>query len=191
MVTGFQGTLSYDPTHVHVLDVYCPPPFGICAWHIDPAAGTVSIAAATGTGTLPPAEVVFVAMRATGSVTESTAVSLTVQAVVDQNDNTIAASGPASVTLQRGAVVNVCSSGVPVAAPRGVGIGDAVAGLQLLVGLKSAGSECGDVNPVNLASLVPSGSTSGATPGIGNVVALLRYLVHLVDGKMNPLPSSH
>ena len=185
-VAGFQLTLTAaDPSAVHFLDVYCPSAFAACASHIDPSAGTVTVSAANTQGAAPPAELAFVALRITGPVTATESVRLTFQSIVDQHDTALGIPPPVAVTLQRGAVFNACVNGAPASGAQTLSVGDAVAALQYLVGLRAAGKGCGQVNPVDLASLVPDSASGPSTPGVANVVALLQYLVGLRGPHLN------
>ena len=185
-VAGFQLTLTAaDPSAVHFLGVYCPSAFAACASHIDPSAGTVTVSAANTQGAAPPAELAFVALRVTGPVTATESVHLTFQSIVDQHDTALGTPDTVTVTLQRGAVFNACVNGVPASGAQTLAVSDAVAALQYLVGLRDAGTGCGQVNPVNLASLVPDAVSGMSTPGVANVVALLQYLVGLRGPNLN------
>ena len=90
--------------------MYRSPSFRNRVPHIDPTVGTVDVVVANTTRVALPAEVAFVAMRVTGSVTENSLVTLSAQAVTERNIQQVAASGPPTLTLQRGAVSNVWSA---------------------------------------------------------------------------------
>lgn len=118
-------------------------------------------------------------------MTEAVQVTTTLQSVVDQHDATLGTPAPVTVTLQRGAVYEACTDGAAASGPRPPSVADAVAALQYLLQLRQAGTACGEVNPVALASLVPVGSGLGSTPSVADVVALLQYLVGLRGADLN------
>ncbi len=186
-IAGYQLTVSSsDPMAVRLDPASCPAPFTGCAANVDQHAGTETVAAAVYQGVAPPTNLAFVPVRLTGPVTEAVQVTTTLQSVVDQHDTALGTPAPVTVTLQRGAVYQACSTdGTPVVGYRGLSVADAVAALQYLVKLRQAGTGCGQVNPVALASLVPVGTGLGSTPSVADVVALLQYLVGLRGPHMN------
>ena len=186
-IAGYQLSVSAsDPTAVRLDPASCPPPFTGCSANVDQHAGTETVSAAVYQGVAPPTNIAFVPVRLTGPVTEAVQVTTTLQSVVDQHDTALGTPAPVTVTLQRGAVYQACSTdGTPVVGYRGLSVADAVAALQYLVKLRQAGTGCGQVNPVALASLVPVGTGLGSTPSVADVVALLQYLVGLRGPHMN------
>ena len=186
-IAGYQLSVSAsDPTDVRLDPASCPAPFTGCDANVDQHAGTETVAAAVYQGATLPAGVAFIPVRLTGPVTEAVQVTTTLQSVVDQHDTALGAPAPVTVTLQRGAVYQACGTdGTPVVGYRSLSVADAVAALQYLVKLRQAGTGCGQVNPVALASLVPVGTGLGSTPSVADVVALLQYLVGLRGPHMN------
>ena len=186
-IAGYQlSVTASDPTAVRLDPASCPPPFTGCSANVDQHAGTETVSAAVYQGATPPAGLAFIPVRLTGPVTEAVQVTTTLQSVVDQHDTALGTPAPVTVTLQRGAVYQACSTdGTPVVGYRGLSVADAVAALQYLVKLRQAGTGCGQVNPVALASLVPVGTGLGSTPSVADVVALLQYLVGLRGPHMN------
>lgn len=111
----------------------------------------------------------------TGPALDSTRIQVKYLKVGDTNKNQISVENPTELEFHRGKIYNEGSGIQP-------GILDAVAGLQYLAGLKSAGSDLGQVNPVNMASVAgPDASTSVIKPSVKDVIALMQYLVQLRD----------
>ncbi len=84
------------------------------------------------------------------------------------------------VAFQRGKILN--SNQIdPMNLPR---VTDAIAGLQYLAGLRNAGLAPGQVNVVNMASIVPS-DTGAGRPSVTGIVSLLQYLAKLRDNNFS------
>lgn len=89
--------------------------------------------------------------------------------------NQIGVENPTDLNFHRGKIYNEGSEIQP-------NISDAVAGLQYLAGIRNAGIDLGQVNPVNMASIAGSDAGSAAVkPSVNDVIALMQYLVHLRD----------
>lgn len=186
-VSGYQLSIAAsDPMAIRLGPASCPAPFTDCSVNVDQQDGSESVAAAVYQGVALPAALATVPVRLTGPVSEAVQVTTTLQAVVNQEGTALGTPTPVTVTLQRGAVYQACSAdGTPVTGARSLTVADAVAALQYLVNLRQAGTGCGQVDPVALASLAPVGSGLGSQPSVADVVALLQYLVGLRNAEMN------
>ena len=93
---------------------------------------------------------------------------------------TIDVGTPVSVSFQRGKVLSQDMSNT--------GLVDAVAALQYLSKLRGAGWEEGEVNVVNMASILPPVvDQKTIIPNVKDVIALLQYLVGKRNGSFQLL----
>ncbi|MFZ3130766.1 MAG: hypothetical protein WA125_06600 [Desulfosporosinus sp.] len=93
----------------------------------------------------------------------------------DTNLNQIGVKYTPALEFHRGKIYNEGSGIQP-------SISDAVAGLQYLAGLKNAGTDLGQVNPINMASII--GQDAGSTvikSSVKDIIALMQYLVNMRD----------
>lgn len=137
--------------------------------------GTASAAAGT-------TSLAYVPTTITAPVTSLVSVALAFQQLSDPSGASLG-TPTATAQLQRGAVAS--SGGTWPAAARSLGSGDATAALQYLAGLESAGLGSGEVNPVNMASLLPNGFPQPSAPGPADAVALQQYLAGQRDTSLN------
>ncbi len=186
-VSGYQlSVAASDATAIRLGTASCPAPFTDCSVDVNQQDGSENVAAAVYQGVTPPVVLATVPVRLTGPASEAVQVTTTVQDVVNQDGVALGTPAPVTVTLQRGAVYQACSAdGTPLTGARSLTVADAVAALQYLVNLRQAGTGCGEVDPVALASLAPVGSGLGDQPSVADVVALLQYLVGLRNANMN------
>ncbi len=100
-------------------------------------------------------------------------ITINFASLTNQNANIIVE--PITITLRRGSIIQKEST-------QPLGIFDAIAGLQYLAGLRVAGLNSGDINPLNMASILPPNlGEKVVKPDIKDVIALMQYLVGLRD----------
>ncbi len=182
-IGAFKLTLTpATPAGLQLSVPSCPPAFATCTYLTDPTTGGVTVQGSGGSGLSASGELAFIPVRITAPVTSLAVATLTFQQLTDTTGAAIGLPSPVTAELQRGAVADA-ASGWPTAA-RPLTQADATAALQYLVGLLPAGTASGEVNPVNLAALLPPGSALPETPGPANVVTLLQYLAGQRDANL-------
>lgn len=122
-------------------------------------------------GTSNYEQLFFVPIAIIGDSANSTDVVIKLSGMSD-NGNPIMVPD-VSLTFQRGKIFNEANNGT-------LSITDAVAGLQYLANLLEAGQDLGQVNVINMASILPPqvGAT-GIKPSVKDVIALMQKLVGL------------
>ena len=182
-LASYQIDITYQSNLMTVLD--CQDQTGLgdtFLFNIDPGTdqdtgtertGRVHIAVTAPQGITNSERLVFIPLVLTGGASDATTLTIKFSAVRDQNVNSILVADPAGIAFQRGNIFNTQSS-------PGLDISDAIAGLQYLAEMRSAGFGDNQVNIVNMASSLSLGiNGQGLTPNIKDVIALLQYLVKL------------
>jgi|GEM_PF-1880223 len=174
-LTGYQVEIDFDPQQVNILGVTDLTTLGNLITNIDQQKGKVLISDTGLTGINEIDRLFFVSLNLVGTAGDLTNVTEKFFNTTDQCGNSIIVSEPATVVFQRGKIANDTTSNQ-------VGISDTVAGLQYLAGICNAGLGTGEVNTVNMASILPPESGAKTiTPSVKNVIALMQYLVGLRD----------
>lgn len=115
----------------------------------------------------------FVPLVLTGTSTSTTDVTIKFTKLTDPNSNDISVP-KVTLTFQRGKILNETSQSLSTA--------DAVAGLQYLSEVVTAGTDQGQVNVVNMASILqPEAGATSIKPSVKDVIALMQKLVGLRD----------
>lgn len=161
-----------SPTDAQILGSYCPSGYS-CRGGTDSATGASTISV-TGASIGAPAQLGFYEVQITAPVGQLVPLTLTFTALTDRTGAALPLPAPVTFNLERGAVLNT-ASGSPSTA-RTITQGDVQAALGYLSGNVAAGVDAGQVNPINLASMVPPGSTLPNAPSANNVAALMQYL---------------
>ena len=116
----------------------------------------------------------FVPLALTGSSNTPTNVTIKFTRISDTNLNLIRIPD-VTLTFQRGKIYNEASN-------QSLSIVDAIAGLKYLSNIIDVGSSPGQVNVVNMASiLVPEEEATSLKPSIKDIIALMQKLVGLRD----------
>ncbi len=171
-LTGYQIDINYDHSQAKVLDVISMVYSGYFIFNNVTNPNVTSVADVVYQGTSNFEKLFFVPLALTGTSTNSTNVIIKFNSLRDQNLNLISIPD-VTLTFQRGKIVNEASN-------RTLSIADAIAGLQFLAKSRDIGLNPGEVNVINMASILPS--EPGATnirPSVKDVIALLQKLVGL------------
>lgn len=89
---------------------------------------------------------------------------------------------PINIQFQRGKIYNDGDNEPTIA--------DAIAGLQFLAGLRDAGTADGQVNLINMSSiLLPDEGAKTIQPSVKDVIALMQYLLEMRDANFNVITS--
>ncbi len=172
-ISSFSMTLAPSgPQAAQVLNVICPAAYS-CTFQTDATTGAMTVSG-SGSGGAVPGELAFFSLVVTAPVGQLVPMTLTIQSLSDSNGAAIAPPAPVTYNLERGAVVNLADGSPTSAQP--VTQADVEGALGFLSGRLAAGSAAGQVNPVNLASLLPASTSLPNAPGPANVVALLQFL---------------
>ena len=183
-VAGYQIELDYDPAKVDILDVVDVAHIGHLTKNVD-TVGKVTVTDSSTIGTADFQKLFFLPINLTGSAVDVTSLSVKVLSLRDAYHNQISVEDHLDLVFHRGKIFNEGPEKEP-------NINDAVAGLQYLAGLKNDGSDLGQVNPINMASIVGQGSgTSVIKPSIKDVIALMQYLVQLRDSNFELVSNSN
>ncbi len=177
-IAEYQIEVNFDPAKIAILDVVDEAnldQFTVT----DSEAGKVTIAGAVANGTTSYRKLFFLPIALIGSALDSTSLRVNYLKVSDSSNNSITIESPTDQVFQRGKIHNEALGIQP-------NISDAVAGLQYLAGQRNAGVNYGQVNPINMASIIGEDlSTAAIKPGVKDIVALLQYLVQLRDPFFN------
>lgn len=172
-LSSFSLTLTPDsPADAEILSSSCPSGYS-CTGSTDPTSGSSTISV-SGASIGAPSQLGFFEVRITAPIGQLVPMTLTVTSATDTTGTSLPLPAPVTFNLERGAVLDTVS-GSPSTA-RTIGQTDVTAALGYLSGTLSAGAAAGQVNPINMASMVPPGSTLPNAPGPANVEALLQYL---------------
>jgi len=172
-LASFSLTLTPgSPTDAEILNSYCPSGYS-CSGSTDPTSGSSTISV-SGASISAPKQLGFFEVKITAPIGQLVPMTLTVTSATDTTGASLPLPAPVTFNLERGAVLNTVSGSPSTAQP--IGQSDITAALSYLSGSLSAGSAAGEVNPINMASLVPPGSTLPNAPGPANAWALLQYL---------------
>ena len=172
-ISAYQIELDYDPTKVSIPDVVDETKSGQFSATKDPL-GKITINYISETGTSTFNKLLFLPITLTGSAIDTTSLQVKYLNVSDNNHNQISVENPPDLVFQRGKILNEGAGTQP-------NINDAVAGLQYLAGLKNVGKDSGQVNLINMASILGAGASSNVKPSVKDVIALMQYLVGLRD----------
>lgn len=161
--------LDYDSANLEIPEVY--DEVGLGAFTRSITDSWVSISAELSLGFENNSQLVFVPILLKGSAKNTTNVTIRFSELEDQFQNSIQAE-PVLLTFQRGKVLKDENTKPTLS--------DAVAGLQYLADLGTVGAAKGQVNPVNMASILPRASGTGVLkPSVKDIIALLQYIVGL------------
>lgn len=179
MIGSYTIEVEFDPAKVAILDVVDEANLGEFTVSVesDPAlaVGKVFVACAEANGSSNIDKLFFLPIALTGSVLDSTSLSIDYKSVIDENLNPIHVENPPELEFHRGKIYNGGLGSVP-------GLSDSIAGLQYLAGLRGAGMEPDQVNLINMASITgPNVGSSIIKPNIKNVISLMQYLANLRD----------
>ncbi|MFZ3132732.1 MAG: leucine-rich repeat domain-containing protein [Desulfosporosinus sp.] len=173
-IAEYQIEVDYDPAKVTIPDAINETGSGQFAKTIDPT-GKLVITYASTTGVTGFAKLCFLPIILTGSALDLTSIQVKYLSVIDTNQNQISVVSIPDLVFQRGKILNEGPGALP-------NINDAVAGLQYLAGLKEIGSESGQINVINMASILqPEEGATGIKPSVKDVIALIQKLVGLRD----------
>ncbi|MFZ3131136.1 MAG: immunoglobulin-like domain-containing protein [Desulfosporosinus sp.] len=178
-VAGYNIEVDYDPAKVNVLDVVDEVHMGQFTKNVNAVAGKVLVADAATNGITNYSKLFFIPINLIGSALDSTSLQVKYLNVRDTNLDQIDVENPVALVFQRGKIYN-----------EGLGIqpniSDVVAGLQYLAGLRNAGVDLGQVNLINMASIVGQEAESTVIkPSVKDIIALMQYLVQLRDVNFN------
>ena len=177
-VQHYKIGLAYTPGQVSISEITDQANLGLNPPAID-GSGVVVATNGQNLETSAYDSLIFVPLALIGSAKEQTNVTITFQDVTDQNGNPINVPDPLTLTLQRGKILNESGKSEP-------GIGDAVAGLQHLAGLRQAGLAEGEINVINMASIKQFSIDQKLAPSVKVIIALMQYLVDLRDDFFQP-----
>ncbi len=173
-LAGYQIDINYDHSQAKVLNVYSMVYSGYFFVNNVTNPNVTRVADVVYQGTANFEKLFFVPLALTGNSNDSTNVIIKFNSLRDQNLNLISIPD-VILTFQRGKIYNEASN-------KTLSIADAIAGLQYLANLRNVGLKPGEVNLINMASILPP--EPGATvirPSITDIVALLQKLVGLRD----------
>lgn len=175
-ISSYNLEITFDATKVIVLDVVDQAHLGTFS-STDAESGKI-IVSDSGLST-DPADLCFIPISVTADVNTVANISVKLTSLKDQNSESIPVpSDPINIPLRRGKIANTGDSKPSTT--------DAVAGLQYLAGLREAGTAEGQVNTVNMASILPLTGRS-TQPSVKDVIALLQYLAGLRDDSFQPV----
>ena len=161
-LSNYDIELDFCSTEIEVLDVLNESNFEQFSQTIDSVSGKVIISGSN-TETLSVQKLVFIPMSISNSSNAQVNVTVKFINLKDKNSNSIILPEQDNLKFQRGKIIKDDSV---------VGISDAVAGLQYLVGLKKEN----EINLVNMASIFPDNKLN-----IKDVIVLMQRLVGLRD----------
>ncbi len=180
-LAGYQIDINYDHNQVKVLDVNSMVYSGYFIFNSVTNPNITSVADVVYQGTTNFEKLFFVPLALTGTSTNSTNVIIKFNSLSDQNLNHISIPD-VTLTFQRGKIYNEAPN-------KSLSIADAIAGLQYLAGSRNIGLNQGEVNLINMASILPP--EVGATtirPSVRDIVALMQKLVGLRDDSFQLVP---
>lgn len=181
-ISEYQIEIEFDPSKAVILDVVDQANLGPITKTVDTAAGKVIVTAKSTAGSADYDKLIFLPVKVTGSAHDTTSLRVNYISVWDTDLNQIIVENPAELRFQRGKIYNGESGMLP-------NVGDAVAGLQYLAGLRTAGTDVDQVNPVNMASIVEQDPEAEAvTAEVKDVIALMQYLVEKRDDYFSVVP---
>ena len=187
-LSSFSFTLTpASPTDAQIIGSYCPSGHS-CSGGTDPTTGGSTISV-SGASIGAPSQLGFFEVKITAPVGQLVPMTVTFTSVTDGSGAALPLPAPVTFNLERGAVLNTVS-GSPTTA-RQITQSDTTAALSYLSSNLSAGADVGQVNPINLASMVPPGSTLPNAPSPNNVVALMQYLNGQRDSYLAQSPPEH
>ena len=172
-LAGYQIEVNYDHNQAQVLDVYDEAHLGeFFIFNNEPSFNRTNVVAVVYPETSNFEKLFFIPLALTGN-SNPTNVSIKFTSIVDTNLKLISIPD-VTLTFQRGKILNETSQSLSIA--------DAVAGLQYLAKLVDAGLNTGEVNVINMASILPPevGSTV-IKPNVKDIIALMQKLVGLRD----------
>jgi hypothetical protein len=174
-VAGYNIEVDYDPAKENVLDVVDEVHMGQFTKNVNAVAGKVLVTDAAANGISNYSKLFFIPINLTGSVLDLTSLQVKYLSVRDTNLDQIDVKNPAALVFQRGKIYNEGSGTQP-------NISDTVAGLRYLAGLRNAGADLGQVNLIDMASIVGQEAESTVIKtSVKDVIALMQYLVQLRD----------
>ena len=188
-LAGYQIEVYFDHTQAKVLDIYDEAHLGNFTYNNGTSPNITSVVGEVyqGSGSFKTivADVVyqgtstfeklfFVSFALTGSSSNPTNVVIKFTSLSDTNWNYIMIPD-VTLTFQRGKIYNEALN-------KSLSIAYAVAGLQYLANLRNIGLNPGEVNVINMASILPPEAvTTGIKPSVKDVIALLQKIVGLRD----------
>ncbi|MFZ3132462.1 MAG: putative Ig domain-containing protein, partial [Desulfosporosinus sp.] len=186
-LAGYQITLHYPSESVRTGDPIVVSSFvySMFNYYNDSDSGTLTITDASPFGTTDYSRLFFVPLVITGSAGVSQYVyasfdDLSIIPDAVNNDPEELTISNASFSLNRGKIINPSQAQNYTSGSSLPKVADAIGGLQYLADQRPAGRESGQVNVINMASIVPT-NDNRAVPGIGDVVTLLQYLTKMRD----------
>ena len=171
-ISSYDLEITFDTSQLIVLDVVDQAHLGTFSF-TNPENGKIIVSDAG--LIIDPADLCFIPLSVTADVNTVANVSVKLTNLKDQNSWLIPVpTDPIIIPLQRGKITNTGDSKPSTT--------DAVAGLQYLAGLREAGTDVGQVNTINMASILPplTGSKSNQ-PNVKDIIALMQYLAGLRD----------
>ena len=177
-ISKYQIEVDYNPDLVTILDVIDEAHLG--NFKIESTASKVTLSDYADQGTHNYNKLCFIPIALKGSVLDFASISVKYVNIKDADLQEINVT-PVNLEFQRGKVLKEELEAEPK-------IEDAVAGLQFLAGLRNAGLSLGEVNLINMASILEPGlSTKVIKPNVKNVIALMQYLAELRDISFKPV----
>lgn len=168
-LSGFSLQLDYDSTALQVLDVFDEQKLGLTTENISSVPGKLVI---TYNGPISHdalAKLLFLPIALTGSSQIPTNLAMHFSMLQDQNSANISCSDLVTV-LQRGKILNENNV-------TSLGLQDAVGGLQYLAKVRSAGTQLGEVNLINMGSIIShKEGDKTLNPSVKDIIALLQQL---------------
>lgn len=178
-VAKYEIEIVYDPSKISLLDFVDEAHLGQFTILPDTGGNKVKVSGEGASGSTGFDKLFFLQLKVTGSALESTSLQIKYLSVSDSNHQQISAEESPAPVFHRGKIFNQGSGTNP-------GINDAVAGLQYLAGLRDAGFGVGQVNMVNMASIVvPEQNNQVFKPNVKDIIALLQYLVDERDANFS------
>ncbi len=179
-LADYQIDLVYDHNQATVLDVVDEAQLGQFTNNNGVNSDKTSVSDTVYQGTSNFETLFFVPLALTGTSKNTTNVTIKFISLSDTNSNHIRIPD-VTLTFQRGKIVNEASQ-------QSLSIADAVAGLQYLAKIIDAGFAQGEVNVINMASiLLPEAGATIIKPSVKDVIALMQKLVGLRDDNFMPL----
>lgn len=188
-LTHFQAEITFNPEEVEISSPYLLNEAGIFSSTLEIREteghlilkfdATTKMETLTADNTPDLRKLFFVPVNLTHPIGAQTLINLQYTNILDQESRSIIASEESSYIFRRGKILNSNSETC-------IGIQDAAAGLQYLAKTRKAGLNAGEVNVVNMASiLLPEEGAGTGTIGIKDILALLQYLAGLRDEYLN------
>ncbi|MBC2722191.1 PQQ-binding-like beta-propeller repeat protein [Desulfosporosinus sp.] len=171
-IAGYKIEVDYDPENVRILDVVDVAQLGQFTKNLNEP-GKIIVTDAGSVNTDSVDKLIFISLALTGSTKSPTNIKVRFLDLGDQDLNRIKPPIATILPFQRGKIISPLDGSGP-------NIVDTVAGLQYLAGLRESGLSEGDVNTINMASILPPGlGENFVQTNIKDIVALLQYLADL------------